>query len=133
MPRSSSRWSGWVIFAGWAMILIAGLDVIEGIIAIARGQYYVLTANQIIVFDMRAWGVITLIWGVIVGFAGWGLLTRAAWARWFTIVVASLGVIEQLVFIGSATYPLWALTVVVLSGIVIYALIVHWDEVEATA
>jgi hypothetical protein len=74
-----------------------------------------------------------LIWGIVVAFAGWGLLSRSAWARWFTIVVGSLNVLGQLAFVGSAQYPLWALTIVGLSTVVIYALIVRWDEVEATA
>jgi hypothetical protein len=72
-------------------------------------------------------------WTGWIGFAGWGLLSRAGWARWFTIVVGSLNVLGQLAFVGSAQYPLWALTVIALSIVVIYALIVRWDEVQATA
>jgi hypothetical protein len=124
----SSRWSGWIGFAGWLMVVIGALDFFEGLIAIIRGKYYVLTPTQIVVFDLRTWGWITLFWGIIVAFAGFGLLSGAGWARWFTIVVASLNVVEQLGFVGSAQYPLWALTVVALSIVVIYALIVHWDE-----
>jgi hypothetical protein len=116
------------------MIFIGAMDVLEGIIAVSRGKYYVLTANQIIVFDLRTWGWITLIWGIVIGLAGFGILTRHAWARWFAIVVASLNVIEQLGFVGSAQFPLWALTVIAASGVVVYALIVHWeDAAEVTA
>jgi hypothetical protein len=124
----TSRWSGWVTFAGVVMLVLGAVDVFEGIIAIVRDRYYVLTPNQIIVFDMRAWGWITLIWGVIIGLAGFGLLIRNNWARWFAVVVASLNVFEQLAFVGSAQWPLWALTGIALSIVVIYALIVHWDE-----
>lgn len=128
-----SRWTGWIGFAGWLMIVIGALDFFEGVIAVARDRYYVLAPSQIIVFDMSTWGWLTLIWGIVVAFAGWGLLSRSAWARWFTIVVGSLNVLGQLAFVGSAQYPLWALTIVGLSTVVIYALIVRWDEVEATA
>jgi len=114
------------------MLILGALDVLEGIIAVARQHYYVLAPNQIIVFDVRTWGWITLIWGVVLGLAGWGVLARATWARWFAIVVASLNLIEQLGFLGSAQYPLWTLTVIAFTGVVLYALIVHWDEVEAT-
>jgi hypothetical protein len=34
----------------------------------------------------------------------------------------------QLGFVGSAQYPLWALTVVALTLVVLYALIVSWHE-----
>ena len=126
----SSRWSGWIGFAGWLMIIVGALDFFEGLIAVIRRTYYVLTPNQIVVFDLRTWGWITLIWGIIVVFAGWGLITRASWARWFAIVVGSLNIIGQLGFVGNAAYPLWALAVLVLSVIVLYALIVRWDDRE---
>ena len=127
----SNRWAGWIGFAGWLMVIIGVLDFFEGLIAVIRGQYYVLTANQIIVFNLRTWGWITLIWGIVVLLAGLGLLSGSGWARWFAIVVGSLNVIGQLGFVGAAQYPLWALTVLALTIVVIYALIVHWDDANA--
>ena len=128
MPGSSSRSSGWVAFAGWLLIVLGAVNVLEGIIAVARQHYYVLTANQLIVFDVKTWGWVTLIWGAVIALAGFGVLTHNAVARWFAIVIASINVIEQLGFVGNTAYPLWALTSIALSGIVIYALIVRWDE-----
>jgi hypothetical protein len=128
---ATSRWSGWIGFAGWLMVVIGALDFFEGLIAVIRGKYYVLTPTQIVVFDLRTWGWITLFWGIIVALAGLGLLSRAGWARWFTIVVVTLNIVEQLGFVGSAQYPLWALTVVALSIVVLYALIARWDEAQA--
>jgi hypothetical protein len=128
----SGRWTGWIGFAGWLMIVIGFLDFFQGLIAIIRDKYYVLTPNQIIVFDMTTWGWITLIWGIVLVFAGWGLLSRAGWARWFTIVAVSLNIIGQLGFVGGAQYPLWALTGITLSIVVLYGLIVRWDVVERT-
>jgi hypothetical protein len=127
MARSST-WAGWIGFAGWLMIIIAMLDFFEGLIAIIRSEYYTLTPNQIIVFDTTTWGWLTLLWAIVIGFAGFGLLTGATWARWFAIVVGSINFVEQLGFFGSSRYPLWALTVLALTAVVLYALIVHWDE-----
>jgi hypothetical protein len=126
--RRSTAWAGWIAFAGWLMVIIGGLDFFEGLIAVIRGKYYVLTANQIIVFDMRTWGWITLIWGIVLVLAGMALLSGAGWARWFTIVVASLNFFLQLGFVGGAQFPLWALTVLALDVVVLYALIVRWDD-----
>jgi hypothetical protein len=130
---NSSRWTGWVGFAGLLMVVIGAIEAFEGLIAIIRKQYYVLTPNQIIIFDMRTWGWVSLIWGIIVVLAGFGLLSGAGWARWFTIVVGSISVIGQLAFVGASPYPIWSLTVIGFTFIVLYALIVRWGEVGATA
>ncbi|MGH3012429.1 MAG: DUF7144 family membrane protein [Gaiellaceae bacterium] len=123
-------WTEWVGFAGLMMVLIGILNVIQGLIAIIRDDYYVLSAEQIIVFDLTTWGWILLIWGVILALAGWALATGAGWARWFTIVVASLNIIVQLGFVGSGQYSLWALTVLALNVLVLYALTVRWSDVQ---
>ena len=125
-----NSWTGWVAFAGWMMVLIGTLDFFQGLIAVIRDQYYVLAPNQIIVFDLTTWGWITLIWGIVVALAGLGLLARSGWARWFAIVVGSLNFVVQLGFVGSTEYPLWALTVLALTAVVLYALIVRWDDVR---
>ncbi|HSB38970.1 MAG TPA: hypothetical protein VLD13_07770 [Gaiellaceae bacterium] len=125
---TSRAWSGWISFAGLMIIIIGGLDFFEGLIAVIRDQYYVVTPSQIVVFDLTTWGWIMMIWGIILLLAGFGLLSGATWARWFTIVVASINVIAQLGFVGSAQYPLWALTVLALTIVVLYALIVRWDD-----
>jgi hypothetical protein len=126
-----SAWTGWITFAGWLMIIIGTLDFFQGLIAVIRDQYYVLTPNQIIVFNLTTWGWITLIWGIVVIFAGLSLLAGAGWARWFAIVVGSLNFVAQLGFVGSSQYPLWALTVLGLTAVVLYALIVRWDDTRA--
>jgi hypothetical protein len=126
MARNSS-WTGWIAFAGWLMIIIGSIDFFEGLIAVIRNQYYVLTPNQIILFDLTTWGWVTLIWGIVLALAGLGLLSGSGWARWLTIVVGSLNFIVQLGFVGSAQFPLWALTGLTLTAVVLYALIVRWE------
>ena len=132
MAKSSSM-AGWIGFAGLLMIVIGALDFFEGLIAIIRGQYFLVTSTNIIVFDTKTWGWLTLIWGIVIFFAGFGLLSGASWARWFTIVVVSVGIVEQLGFVGSSAYPLWTLTVLALSIVVLYAVIARWDDAASTA
>jgi hypothetical protein len=125
--------AGWIRFAGVMMIVMGSLDFFQGLIAIIRDKYYLLTPSQIIVFDFTTWGWVMLIWGVVVMFAGFGLLSASGWARWLTIVVASLNFVVQLGFVGSYQYTLWALTVIGLNIIVLYALIARWGDVRAEA
>jgi hypothetical protein len=59
-----------------------------------------MTPQSIIVFDVKAWGWIALIWGIVVALAGFGLLSGAGWARWTAIFIGSLSFILQLGFLG---------------------------------
>jgi hypothetical protein len=124
----SSAWSGWIGFTGCLVLVIGIANFIEGLIAVIRGQYYVLTSSQVIVFDVKTWGWIMIIWGIIVTLAGLGLLSGAGWARWFTIFVGFLTFFTQLGFLGASQYPLWALTILTLTVIMLYGLLVHWDD-----
>jgi hypothetical protein len=63
--------------------------------------------------------------GILVALVGVGLLSGSSWVA---IVVASLSFIVQLGFIGSTPYVLWGLSVLALTVVVLYALIVRWDE-----
>ena len=129
---TTETWAGWIRLGGILMLIIASVDFFEGLIAIIRSEYYVLSPNQIIVFDTTTWGWIMLLWGIVVGCAAFGLLSSASWARWFTIVAGSLNFIIQLGFVGSAQYPLWALTMLALNAIVLYAVTVRWGEASET-
>jgi len=98
--------AGWIVFAAVVMLIVGVLDFFEGLIAIIRDNYFVVHGNQLIVFDTTKWGWITLIWGIVLVIAGFGLWTGAGWARWFTIIVVGLNILGQLSWLGSSAYPL---------------------------
>jgi hypothetical protein len=127
---SKGFWTGWVAFAAIFMVIIGSLDFFQGLIAVIRDKYYVLTPSQIIVFDLTTWGWIMIIWGAILALAGIALGSGASWARWFTIVAGSANFLVELGFVGNAQYTLWALTVVAMNVLVLYALIVRWGAVK---
>jgi len=126
----SRVWSGWINFAGLVMVVIGVVDGFQGLIAIVRGKYYALTPNQIIVFDVKTWGWISLIWGIVLIIAGFALLAGAGWARSFAIVLGILNFIVQLSFVGSRQYTLATLASLGLTVVVLYALIVGWQDRE---
>jgi hypothetical protein len=119
--------AGWIGFAAILMLIMGSIDFLEGLIAVIRKTYYVYTPSQIIIFDVKTWGWLTLLWGIVLIGAGLALGNGASWARWFTIVAASLNVLGQLAWLGSTAYPLWALAGITISVIVIYALVVRWE------
>ena len=128
---NSKSMAGWIGFAGILILIVGMLDFFQGLIALFRDNYYVVSAYGFIIVDLTKWGWIMLIWGVLLVLAGMGLLGGQAWARWFTIVLVSLNFIAQLGFLGNSQYPLWSLTTLGLSVIVLYALTARWSESAA--
>jgi hypothetical protein len=125
--------AGWIVFGSVVLMIVGAIDFFEGLTAVVRKQYYVLAPNQIIVFDVHTWGWLMLIWGVVLFLAGMALWSGASWARWFTVVVASINVLGQLGFLGSTAYPLWSLASIALGIVVIYALTARWEGYARTA
>ena len=128
---NSKSMAGWIAFAGTVMVIIGGIDVFQGLIALFEDEYYVPTASGFLVFDLTGWGWTLLIWGALLVLGGFGLLAAQGWARWFAIVVVALNFIIQLGFLGNTQYPLWSLTVMALNIIVLYALTARWSESQA--
>jgi hypothetical protein len=126
----SSGWVGWVYFGGAMMILLGTFNIIEGLVALFNDQYYVPTSQGLLVFDITGWGWVHLIIGGIAVVVGVGLFTGATWARITGVALCSLNAIAQLAFLSA--YPVWAVIVIALDVLVIWALIVHGDEARST-
>ena len=125
---NSKSMAGWIGFAGMVLLLVGVLDFFQGMIALFDDEYFVVTASGFLVVDLTAWGWIMVIWSVLLVLGGIGLLAGQDWARWFAIVVVSLSFVGQLGFLGNSQYPLWALTVIALNVVILYALTVRWSE-----
>lgn len=131
---SKAAWAGWVAFAGMLMLIVGALDMLQGLVALIRDEYFVLTPQGALVLDVSEWGWIMLIWGAVLMLIGYGLLSGASWARWVAILGVGANFIAQLSFNGGVGQTsLWGLTVVALNIVILYALIVRWDEAKAGA
>ena len=128
---SKGFWAGWVAFAGMLLMIIGGLDMLQGLTAIIRDQYYVQGKNGALVIDVSDWGWVMLIWGAVLAFVGYGLLSGASWARWLAIIGVSLNFVAVLGFDGGAGYTLWSLCILALNVLVLWALIVRWGDVKS--
>jgi hypothetical protein len=123
-----TAWIGWIYFGGTMMVLLGSFALIEGLVALFNDQYYVPTAQGLLVFDITGWGWVHLIMGVLAVIVGAGLFTGATWARISGVVLCALNAIAQLAFLSA--YPVWAVIVIALDVLIIWALIVHGDEVR---
>ena len=83
--------AGWIVFAATMMMVIGSIDFFEGLIAVIRGEYYVIHGDQLIVFDTTTWGWITMILGVILFLFEVGLVATLQAFIFATLTAIYLG------------------------------------------
>ncbi len=128
--NNPSGWVGWGYFAAFMMMFLGILQGITGLVGIFKDSYYVVAQSSLLVFDFTTWGWINLVIGLVVFFAGLELLrSGAAWARVIAVILAGISLIANITFIQA--YPLWSIIMGTIDVLVIYALTVHGNELEA--
>ncbi|KUN00068.1 hypothetical protein AQI95_35450 [Streptomyces yokosukanensis] len=120
-PTRNSPWAtGGATFAGVLMLLNGILAIFQGISAIAADDVYARIDHYVYKINLTGWGWILLVLGVIAAFAGWGILSGAAWARVVGIALASLSLLAQFLFLPYS--PLWSVIMMAIDVFVIWAL-----------
>ena len=100
----SVRGLGRAIFAAVLLLIGGVLNIIYGIAAISNAKFFV--GHKTYVFgDLKTWGWITLILGVIELLAAASLFGGGGFGRWFGIFAASLVAIESLLEIRIVPVP----------------------------
>jgi hypothetical protein len=117
---------GFTVFAAIMMLMVGVFQALQGLVAIFENEFYVQTRNYLFQFDATTWGWIHLLLGLLVAFAGWGLLSGRTWARTVAITLAALSAIANFLFIPY--YPFWSLLIITLDIFVIWALTAHGRE-----
>ena len=121
--QESATGAGWVLFAAIMLVIGGILNAIQGLSAIIKSGYYTIPPNYFISVNAKGWGWTHLILGVVMALAGLSLVRGAMWARVVGIVVAGLSLIGNFAFIP--VYPFWALLIIALDVMVIWALTAH--------
>jgi hypothetical protein len=116
------RESGWMTFAGVVIMIVAILNIIDGIAAISKSNFFVADARYVF-SDLNTWGWIVLGLGVLQMVVGFGIWAGNQLARWTGIVIVSLNAVAQLLFIPA--YPFWSLSIFALDVMVLYGLAAH--------
>jgi len=129
VPRVSG-WVGWIWFAGAMCLMVGGANIVNGLIALFDDEYYTVTATgELLVWDFTAWGWIHLIVGALLMVLGGFLFANPnPVVRTAAVLLAGLNVLAQLTYLG--VYPVFAIVTITLDVLVIWALLVHGQEVE---
>ena len=107
-------------FAGFMLTLVAILQVLEGISAVANDKVYVAGLDYAYEFDVTTWGWIHIVVGLLALATGIGILLAQPWAQLAGILVAGVALLANFAFMPY--YPFWSLAIMALDVFVIWAL-----------
>jgi len=119
--------SRWVTFAGLAA-LVAGLyNFLSGIAALGDDNTLVTQTKEVLYgIDLTAWGWFWLVVGVAQIVTGVLILQRNRWGFWLGLGFATVGA-TMTVFV-MFVFPLWAIAVLTIDFLVLFALLTESDE-----
>lgn len=128
--RAEGQGYGLVLFAAVLVAVIGFFNLIYGIAAIANS--HVFTANAHYVFgNLRSWGWITLILGVLQLLAAAGVMAGNQLARWYGVAVLGLSAIDQMFFIPA--YPFWSLAIIAMDVVALWGLCAYGSRENMAA
>jgi hypothetical protein len=111
---------GGTVFAGVLMLVNGILAILQGISALASDDVYARIDTYSYKINLTGWGWILIVLGVIAAITGASILKGAAWARAVGILLASLSLIAQFLFLPYA--PFWSLIMIAINFFVIWSL-----------
>jgi len=123
--------TGWKMFAGLMMIMAGAFNAADGLVAITDHNYFAKaggTDQLPITNDLKTWGWIVFIWGLLLIVSGGLVFAGNAFGRVVGLIAAIGNAIVQLGFL--AHYPFWSAIIILVDVLVIYALAVHGGRID---
>jgi hypothetical protein len=125
-PSSGDSGQNWAAFAAVLFLILGVFNVVDGIAALANDDYF--RADELLFGDLSMWGTIFLVVGAIQLLTSWLIFRGSAIGVILGITLAGLNAVLALLSIGA--YPIWSVIILVLDGVVIYALTVYGDALR---
>ncbi|MFI6577409.1 hypothetical protein ACIBFB_16560 [Nocardiopsis sp. NPDC050513] len=118
--------NGWQFFVATLMIVIGAVNIVQGVVALLTPGFYAVTETGMLVWEYGGWGLLLALWGAVLVIAGLAVLSGSTWARVFGVVLASLNILAQLVFL--VAMPMWSIVAIAVNVLVIYGMTAGWPS-----
>ena len=118
-------------FAAVLLIVVGVLQGFAGLAAWAKkgtGVYAATSDHSYFLhLNTTSWGWLHIVLGVVIFFAGVGIASGQTWARAVGIVVAAVSAVTNFAFVP--IYPVWAILLIALDVLIIWALTTYHGKV----
>jgi hypothetical protein len=124
---TATAWVGWVLLGAIMLVLLGAVHVGTGLVALVRPEVLAGRRADLVLpvsLDALAWCHIVL--GALAVVVGVGLVRGHGWARLSAVFLAGVAALVNFAFVG--IYPVWSVTALAMTAVVIYAVAVHGAE-----
>ena len=118
---TSSRGQDWAAFVVVLFLILGCFNLIDGLTALMQDSYF--RVDELLFGDLAMWGVIYLCVGALQLGTAWLIFRGSEAGALLGMTLAAFNAVVALFSLGA--YPLWSVIILVLDGLVIYALTVH--------
>ncbi len=129
MQQRQTGWVGWIYFAAVAMIISGILNIINGLVAVFNDDWVLFDSRETLLLDISGWGWLHILMGIVVLVSGIGITKGHVMARIVAVVGVSISVIANFVFLPA--FPFWSIVIIIVDMLILWALIVHGDELDS--
>lgn len=110
-------------------MFLGGLfHAVQGLVAIFKENFYVVTPNALIAFNFTVWGWINIVLAIILLTAAASVLVGGLWGRAVGVIAAVFSIVGSMAFLSA--YPIWSIVIIVIDVLVIHALVVRAEELR---
>lgn len=116
---------GWAAYAGVLLLASGAFDVIAGVALLAKNDH--LATGMF--WGRPFWGVVFLVIGGVMLYAGFGVLTKMPGARAIAVVVTVVGGFAALLWApgGLPANTTWVLVAIAVDLLILYALVARGE------
>jgi hypothetical protein len=130
MAKERSSWAvGWALTAAALLFIAGAFQVMQGVVALFKKEFFVVTHKWVFTFNLTTWGWIHLIVGIIVILAAVLITAGNLLGRIIGIIVAIVSAVVN--FAWLPYYPVWSVVIIALDIAIIWALALHGHDVVA--
>jgi hypothetical protein len=123
----SRKGTGWAGFAGMMILVVGTFNLIWGFVALVQDDYF--ASDQLLMWSLNSWGAIHIAIGCLQLLTALLIFSGSGAGAVLGVLFSFLSAIGALLAIGA--YPIWSIVILVIDGLVIYALTVYGDALRS--
>jgi hypothetical protein len=124
-----SGWAGWVAFIGILMTIAGFFQGLMGLLAALGGNFFVVDAGSLYLFNAMTWGWIHLLVGILLVIAGLSVLKGNAFGRTIGTILAIISLVGSLALVAAT--PIWSSIIIVIDVLIIYGLVAKGGQLKS--